>query len=1390
MIKIKNNKIYFNFKRFNYLIIFLYITINQKSYQSEVELNNVLIFNSKNFRAGNFAINNNGDMIIEYSYHETRLFYGLKQNGRYFFIDENGNEASTKEINISNSEGEYIKRYESKNSFIFLNNNDNKQYLLSISSYNSVTELYDLDNIENNSIRDTIGLLNYQIFSYEFSLLELPLNNKKEYLLIYTKSTNTTSEGDILMLNTLSFPDKNLYNCNTNQKFSIDNYYNRVVSGFVMNSLIIIFYLDRSLFYTIIIYDFEFNEKNIINDFWPVSADYYNKGNGLFFKCIHLKENIGVFIFYTGMDDYCPVIYIGRINETDFLLYDLFAIFELGEYQFDATSILLNDLAKINDNRFSFVTTSKNNNIIYILLFDIFNSDKNLKIRIYKPNLNNYKFIFELSTIIYNNYLVFSSTVINSDASEEQNYFSIFMILGFANGTDNIIDISSFLMDNNENLENNLIIELTKNITIDNNIFGYEITEKINLVSILEQIIFYNKENKNTKLTNNETLNINYIFKQNKNIIKTYEYYNLSYQFIIQEANYEKFNSFAYEIIDIPSTLPYSEDDQINFFISNKFFGRTNILQFKLCHKFCETCSEIGININDQKCESCLPDYQYDYQEISFPNCVPEGHYKNSENKIVSFLEGYPKFFINITSGKKIYFDDNLDCLDEYPFLMSNNECKDFCSYEDLLNQNCSIEKPNDLLYEKLKELIQTYPADGESIVVKGEDEYAFQVTTTKNELDSLDGIYINEYNLSMIDMAECENLIRGTYDEIDDNISLIFLKFEKLASTASEKNVQYELYHPVTKELIDLSICDENHINIYIPITLSEETQDKYIKLKKSGYNLFNINDSFYNDICTRYESDNGTDILLSDRKNYFYYNNDTRCQSNCEYSEYSTSTQYLKCQCNVETQNIDVKEPEKFTGKTIVTSFYSVLKYSNYKVLKCFKLVFCSKGISKNYGSVIVIILFLLYIPCFIFYIIKGIDPIKIDSIKTYFEKPKENNNNGNNNSKNNIKINSFKNKNLNNNNKENSKNKLIKIRDKINVEKKRTITEIDLINNQLNLNEITIFKKSIKKMDFPPKRKGFKNIKKKKQPQIILTSLFNKSVRNRLVTEKEKEKLDKFDSMINKSQKINSNVGMLESKKRKLNSKFKDNKIMPILEKEEITPKVEEKDDFELNELDYFEAIKLDKRSFCRIYWTLLKREHIILFTFFSWYDYNIYYIKFARFFFLICTDMAMNVFFFSDDTMHKIYLDYGKYDFVQQIPQIIYSTIVSQALEIFICFLSLTDKYIYQIKELRTKKKSQESVLKIIRSINIKLIGFFVFTFVLFLVYWYIITAFCAVYINTQVPFIKDSFISFGTSLIAPFIIYLLPAVLRIIALKDADKKRLNFVYKLSEIIPFF
>ena len=205
----------------------------------------------------------------------------------------------------------------------------------------------------------------------------------------------------------------------------------------------------------------------------------------------------------------------------------------------------------------------------------------------------------------------------------------------------------------------------------------------------------------------------------------------------------------------------------------------------------------------------------------------------------------------------------------------------------------------------------------------------------------------------------------------------------------------------------------------------------------------------------------------------------------------------------------------------------------------------------------------------------------------------------------------------------------------------------------------------------------------------------------------------------------------------------------------------------DDFELNDLSYKEAVEQDKRNFIQIYFSLIKREHRIIFTFFNFNDYNLISIKLSRFIFLFTSDLAFNVFFFSDASMHKIYINYGKYDILQQIPQIIYSTIVSQLIELFLCFLSLTDKHIYQIKGLKSKSKNLKTINSIFKCIKIKLIGYFVFTFIFFGIYWYIISSFCAVYENTQIAFIKDYLISFLFSLIYPFILYSSPLYLIIL-----------------------
>ena len=164
------------------------------------------------------------------------------------------------------------------------------------------------------------------------------------------------------------------------------------------------------------------------------------------------------------------------------------------------------------------------------------------------------------------------------------------------------------------------------------------------------------------------------------------------------------------------------------------------------------------------------------------------------------------------------------------------------------------------------------------------------------------------------------------------------------------------------------------------------------------------------------------------------------------------------------------------------------------------------------------------------------------------------------------------------------------------------------------------------------------------------------------------------------------------------------------------------------------------------------------------------------------------MGLNVFFFSDESMHNIYISGGEYNFIGQLVQMIYSTIVSQLLQIFINYLTMTDIQYYQIKELLKEKNiNQKNILLFMKCVKNKIIIFYVFTFLLFMFFWYLASAFCAVYENTQKIFITDSLTSFIMGLLYPFILYLSPSALRLLSLR---KKKLKFLYSLSDKIPFF
>ena len=499
----------------------------------------------------------------------------------------------------------------------------------------------------------------------------------------------------------------------------------------------------------------------------------------------------------------------------------------------------------------------------------------------------------------------------------------------------------------------------------------------------------------------------------------------------------------------------------------------------------------------------------------------------------------------------------------------------------------------------------------------------------------------------------------------------------------------------------------------------------------------MFDLNDPFYQDYCSTFKTLAKTDMLLTDRVDHIYNNLDAKCQDNCVFSNYIADTNYINCSCNVYKQKTkEYKTVDKMNYNTVLQSFYYVLKYSNYKILQCYKLVFVSTVFSENKGSIFIFILFILYLICLIIYIKKGINPLKKNMLEIL-----EANQNG--------------------------------------------MIDIEMA-------KISLF--------FPPQKNKKTSLKKRHKTSV--DALVTKNLEKKIKFEKE-PKLDSKSPFFkdNKNAKDKTNKKRYSSTKeasriKRKSSKLRNSENIAYREtKVDLKPpeeKSEQKkfDDFELNELPYEDAVKYDQRGLFKTYFSLIKREHRIIFTFFVCNDYNISVVKLSRFIFLLATDIAMNVFFFSDATMHKIFLDYGKYDFVQQIPQILYSSIISQIIEVFLCFLSLTDKHIYEVKGLEIKtldEKNKKIIQDVFNLIKKKLFFYFLFTFIFFLGYWYVAACFCAVYPNTQSIFLKDCLMSTLLSFLYPFILYIFPSAFRKCAL---GCKNNNCLFKVSEVIPFF
>ena len=521
------------------------------------------------------------------------------------------------------------------------------------------------------------------------------------------------------------------------------------------------------------------------------------------------------------------------------------------------------------------------------------------------------------------------------------------------------------------------------------------------------------------------------------------------------------------------------------------------------------------------------------------------------------------------------------------------------CSNEEILSNNCQKGKVSENQIEKLNEDVKnqylTKEKIGQNNIIITEN-ILFQITTLDNQTSS------NSVDISIIDLGDCEEKLRSYYT-IPEEESLIIYKTDVKTSDLINSYIQYEIYNPVDLVRLNLSICYDSKITISSKLNLDNSTLSLYNSLFEYGYNLFNRSDSFYTDICCTYTTQNGTDITLADRESEIYNNNDiTFCQVGCELIEFNSVTQYAKCYCNPQINEIEAiltSSDDKFVLEMFKESIFTTIENSNLLVLKCYKLALDTSTLLNNYGRIfmtLIIVLFLIFFLVLIFKEFKKVDTFIISILNNYTSNQKQ----------------------IGNSNQINKKGRKKSIKNKKKNKIKRSNTE---------KGQNTKSKLKLKKKKFEPPRKKNLALEKNGKKNDLSNSENNISSKNFINVHNINDK--KLKTLNNNNQNTKPNINIIKIKniqikkymRKKNTSKNKPgnifNKRSYLKHKESknnlmknITNNINNNlNDHELNTLDYEQALLIDKRTYSQYYISLLKKKQIILFTFCSSKDYLI-------------------------------------------------------------------------------------------------------------------------------------------------------------------------------------
>ena len=400
------------------------------------------------------------------------------------------------------------------------------------------------------------------------------------------------------------------------------------------------------------------------------------------------------------------------------------------------------------------------------------------------------------------------------------------------------------------------------------------------------------------------------------------------------------------------------------------FLNDTEKKTIDKCYSSCKKCTNYG-NTNNHNCDECISNY---YQKIdNFKNC-----FNGKVDGYFLFDNYYQNCYFTCNNCYGFGNEINHNCSE----CISNNTFLDESGfqlncYENCLNYNFDKKSYKYECSNQEFSLIRETSDQKENEIIDYLDEITKDRKPNKSYI--IDGSnytifinpigrYLNDSNVN-IDFSECEKVLKEKYPSF--SFTILQINSKNSNPNCLNEDVEYVVYNQFW-ERMDLSCCKNTKITIQNKIQKVLDLEKiKYFQNK--GINILNLEDDFFNDICFPYSDENSdSDMILKDRVSDIYQNY-SLCGKECEYTLFNDDPAYVNCSCNVK-QEIS-KEVNEGNFKTFLKPFF----YSNFGIIKCYKLVFGIKGKLKNIGFWIFGILILLHLPTYFYYCLNKINPIK---------------------------------------------------------------------------------------------------------------------------------------------------------------------------------------------------------------------------------------------------------------------------------------------------------------------------------------------------------------------------------------------------------------------------